>query len=351
MNYRVPCWNFLADKYDFTAGFFSSDQTNDRECKFKKIKFKASHVGPFDVVKGVRRVAKEFDAVILIDDFHIPIYCILPFLPHKYKILNWGIGFRVSYTLPFLPDRKHTFLDDLEEIILKRCDALIFYMERAKDFWRNTGLDMNNVFCAPNTAGVLPIECNPIIKKNFLFIGTLYRGKGIDLLIKSFAEAKKIIDSDVKLDIVGGGELKDDLYALVESMGLTTDINFVGPVYDEKVLAQYFQRALLCISPTQGGLSCPKSMGYGVPFVTRKDAITGGEIYHMTPGVNGIMYDKDTDLVNILVDALQNKEKYLKMGKMAKDYYDNNATPQFKYDSRFFRHECLLKQTERCFLA
>ena len=69
-------------------------------------------------------------------------------------------------------------------------------------------------------------------------------------------------------------------------------------------------------------------MGYGVPFVCRKDAITGGEIYHITNGVNGIHYESDFDLTNILVDAMNCPEKYVEMGRKAKDYYDNNATIQ-----------------------
>lgn len=80
-------------------------------------------------------------------------------------------------------------------------------------------------------------------------------------------------------------------------------IVFHGAIYDENVLAERFAQALLCISPTQGGLSVPKSMGYGVPFVTRKDSITGGEIYHITPGVNGIMYVKDEELTSVISDV------------------------------------------------
>lgn len=67
-------------------------------------------------------------------------------------------------------------------------------------------------------------------------------------------------------------------------------------------------------------------MGYGVPFVTRRDAITGGEIYHITPGVNGIMYEKDNELTAILIDAANNPQKYVEMGFKAKVYYDNHAT-------------------------
>ena len=60
----------------------------------------------------------------------------------------------------------------------------------------------------------------------------------------------------------------------------------------------------------------------------RKDAITGGEIYHMTTGVNGIMYEQDSELTGIIVDAMKNPDKFIEMGTLAKSYYDNNATPK-----------------------
>jgi len=327
MHYRVPCWNILSKEFDLTIGYYDKDETSNDICLFEKIKFDVTHLGSFDFVKGVRKYARKFDVVIVMDDLHVPAYSLIPILPHKYKVLTWGIGFRVSYTRPYQTTRKHTILDYLEEYIMRRCDAIIFYMEKAKEFWKGTSVDMNKVFCAPNTTEVLPISINPLEKKDFLFVGTLYRGKGLDRLICSFATAKEQTESNSKLFIVGRGEMKSELETLAKEKGLTSDVVFTGPIYDERVLAKYFRMSLLCISPTQGGLTCPKSMGYGVPFVTRRDAITGGEIYHMTPDVNGIMYDQDSDLTDILIDAMTKPDRYLNMGEAAREYYNNNATP------------------------
>lgn len=69
-------------------------------------------------------------------------------------------------------------------------------------------------------------------------------------------------------------------------------------------------------------------MGYGVPFVTRRNAITGGEILNIQDGINGILYDKYEDLVDIINDVIIHKDKYLEMGKNAYVYYQKNATPE-----------------------
>jgi hypothetical protein len=99
--------------------------------------------------------------------------------------------------------------------------------------------------------------------------------------------------------------------------GLAESVIFHGAIYDEKELSVHFKNALLCISPHQAGLSVAKSMGYGVPFVTYKEAITGGERYHITDGVNGILYENDADLVDIIINASNGSDQYVEMGKMA----------------------------------
>lgn len=323
--YNVPVYNRIAEFYDLTVAFYLKDKSNI-ECKFKKIKLDSKNVRSLVFVKGVRSLAKQFDVVCFIPNIHNPSYFMLPFLPHKYKLVNWSIGFRASYTHPYEVGRPHNTLDRFFQKILSKCDASIFYMEKAKEFWKGTSLEMNKVFVAPNTTDVLPITINKEIKKNYLFVGTLYKGKGLDILLKSYQEAVLSGGISNQLHIVGDGAERQNLEKYVSDHKLEEKVIFHGAIYDEQKLAECFAEALLCISPTQGGLSVPKSMGYGVPFVTRKDAITGGEIYHITPDVNGIMYEKDEDLTNILIDAAQNQQKYVDMGVKAKNYYDHHAT-------------------------
>jgi len=75
-------------------------------------------------------------------------------------------------------------------------------------------------------------------------------------------------------------------------------------------------------------LSVLASMGYGTPFITKKDAITGGEIFNIKNGVNGIIYSNDKDLVDILKDISTNPSKYEMMGKRAREHYLNYRKPE-----------------------
>lgn len=324
-SYNISTYNLISNSESLTVGFFEKDKSST-ECKFTKHKFKTIHLGPFVFIKGIRNYCEQFDVVCILPNLRYPSYCLLPFLPHKYKVVSWGIGFRCSYTHPYETDRKHSLLDKLYQKLLAKCDANIFYMEKSKEFWKGTRLKMENVFVAPNTTDIVSIPIQSEIKKDFLFVGTLYKGKGLDILLESFRSFKEKDKTNTALYIVGGGELEEELKTYVSENDLGETVFFTGPIYDEVILAKYFQRSLLCFSPTQAGLSVPKSLGYGVPFVTRRDAITGGELYHITNGYNGILYSDNSELIDIMSEAISNRSKYLEMGRNAKEYYDNNAT-------------------------
>lgn len=326
VDYRVETYNIINKHYKLDVGYTFKDKTKT-PCKFNKLFLECKKLGPFFYIKNFKQLISRYSVVIIMADLHYPQYCLLPFRGKKPKVISWGIGFRVSYVHPYITDRKHTLLDRINQMVLAKCDANIFYMERAKLFWEKTNFNLNKVFVAPNTTSVVNIDKEYCTKKNLLFVGTLYKGKGVDMLISSFADVIKTNDFSINLVIVGEGEERDELEQMVRDLNISERVIFKGAIYDEKELAEEFKRAILCISPTQGGLSVPKSMGYGVPFVVRKDAITGGEIYHITNNVNGVIYEKDSNLFEVIKDALENPQKYKKMGDNAKKYYEECATP------------------------
>lgn len=323
--YNVPVFNKIAERYDLTVGYYLKDKS-EQECHFRKKCFAFYRIGPLIFVKGLRAFTKSFDLVCFVPDMHVFSYCVIPFLSHTFKVVSWSIGFRVSYEHPYITTRRHTFADRVFQSIISHCDASIFYMEKAKDFWCRTKLNMNNIFVAPNTTQVIPIDIIGDNKRIFLFVGTLYKGKGLDLLLESYKHAVDKAHISNELHIIGDGCERHNIETYIQENGLEGKVFLHGAIYNELVLASFFKNALLCISPTQGGLSVPKSMGYGVPFVTKGNSITGGEIYHIDPGENGILYQQDRELESILIDAGTNPTKYVEMGIKAKDYYDKYAT-------------------------
>lgn len=323
--YRVETYNKIAEIYDLTLAFWGNDKSVSN-CIFHKKRLHSRTFWHLTYIPDIRKICSNYDVVIFGPDLHTLSCCLLPFMNRKFKTITWSIGFRVSYTHPYITNRSHNLLDWLMKKIMQACEANIIYFNKSREFWRDTNLRMDNVFQAINTTSVLKIEFQPERKKDFLFVGTLYKKKGVDLLLNAFCKLIHAKNTDTKLHIVGDGEEMNTLKHFVIEKGLNDHVVFYGAIFDEKELSQIFQKALICISPTQGGLSVPKSMGYGVPFVTKRDAITGGEIYHITSNENGIIYDNDEELIDIMADAINSRQKYIDMGIKAMDYYYNNAT-------------------------
>ena len=55
-----------------------------------------------------------------------------------------------------------------------------------------------------------------------------------------------------------------------------------------------------------------KSMRYGVPYVTSKNAIMGGEIFNIHHGVDAMLMDNFSEFANILVKLFEIKRSISK---------------------------------------
>ena len=329
-DYRVPIYNLIDKKYSLTVAYDVKDESK-HECHFKKLRLKSYKISsltlhPFSFYV----LCKQYDAVIIAPDMHYLMYVSLPFIPHKYKLLTWSIGIRASYTRKYDLHRKQTFLDKVFYSINAKCDAIIFYMREAIDFYKSNGINTDKVFIAHNTVEVLPIERNQMGNKDsILFVGTLYKEKNVYELVNAYIEVLQAGDENIPtLTIVGDGTEYLNIKNIVDTNQLSKHIHLLGRITDEKVLRDLFSEALICVSPNQAGLSVLKSMGYGVPFVTRRNAITGGEILNILDGINGILYDNYEDLVQIIRETYTNKDKYIKLGQNAYAFYQKEATPE-----------------------
>lgn len=327
VEYRMPVFNALSDYYNLTVGYRDNDESVSNK-RFESIRIETRKIGHlFFCKRGFYSFIKQFDIILFLTDLHNVNFCLLPITNRAIATVGWSIGFSCSYNKPFDVNRKHTLVDKFYYSVFSLCDSVLFYMKKSYEFWKRTNLNKDKVFFANNTTAVLPIKAEDKNRKDFLFVGSLYKEKGISVLIESFSSVIKRFPNDTTLlHIIGDGAEKNEIERMIHERNLDNRVILHGAIYDENELSEYFSKSLLCISPYQAGLSVPKSMGYGVTFVTRKDAITGGELYHITNGVNGILYEHDSSLPALLEDAIMNKDKYIQIGNNACDYYNNNAT-------------------------
>ena len=271
------------------------------------------------------KFCNQFEVVIFSANLHYISFCFLPFLvTRKFKTISWSMGIRASYQLRFDLERKKKLIDFIYGCVLKYSDASIFYMKETISFWKNL-LNYSKIFIAHNTIDVDYSLINKNVKKNtILFIGTLYKEKKIYELLNSYLNVNN--DFNYILEIIGDGDELINLQEYILKYNLADKVILRGRILDENDLAKSFNRSIVCISPDQAGLSVLKSMGYGVPFITRVDAITGGERLNIKNRINGVLYKDEESLVSILNEIFMTPEYFLQLGENAREYYLEYAT-------------------------
>lgn len=327
-NYRDSIYSLINRKVDLTVGYtVSADFT---ESSYPIIKLPYRKIGRIIWHQGLRSIINQFDVVVFVPHFKMVRVIALPFLPHKPKLVTWCLGVHASYTRPYDLSKDPDIQDRIFEEIQVHADACVVYMPEPIEYWKKyRKIDEKKFFVAHNTVSVLPYNSSKITPRNIiLFVGTLYKQKGIGELLESYAKAKERVSALPKVKIVGKGPEKDDIESRVRQLNLEDDVELTGAIYEEEKLKDYFVQSVICVSPKQAGLTVLKSLGYGVPFVTRTDAITGGEKTNVIPGKTGFLYKTEDELIDIICDTATNPQKFAAMSETAMNYYNTEASPE-----------------------
>lgn len=323
--YRIPIFDILSKEFDLTI-LHSGREINIENKKINQIIFEEKWVGPFIIKKGIsHEFLNQFDVIISegnIRNIDRNLFALNPF--RKYKWIFWSIGVSASYNKKFDQDNK---LDFIRNFIFKFADGIIFYSDYPVNKYIKNRFNPKSLFVANNTTEVSFNEKLSFEKNSILFIGTLYRQKRIYELLESYKKASSIIENIMPLIIIGDGLEYNNIKKWIFDNELKTKIKLLGAIFSQKELEQYFRKAYACISPGQAGLSVLTSMGYGTPFITRKDAITGGEIFNIKNNINGILYNNDDELTDIIIEINYNNLKYLDLGIKAREFYIENRLP------------------------
>ena len=319
---RMEIYNYIAKQVDFTVGYTVSVPEG---AQFKTIKLEETKLLRFSYKKpSLRKLLKQYDVAILPMDYNmLDVDFCLTFGRRPCKIITWGIGVPASYTVRF-DDPK---VQNRMPFFVKRSDAVLFYTEYPKNKYIKQGYSAEKMFVAPNTTAVnkIPIERE---RNSLLFVGSLYPAKQADKLVDAYRLLKEEGMDLLPLHIIGEGSERQRLEQMVEEAVLKEKIFFHGAIYSDDELEKYYYSARAVISPDQAGLSVLKTMGYGVPFVTTKDAYTGGERLNIRHGETGVLMEDLKDLIETLKDIHDNPEKYADMGKNAYEYYWQYRRPE-----------------------
>ncbi|WP_455369449.1 glycosyltransferase family 4 protein [[Eubacterium] cellulosolvens] len=184
---------------------------------------------------------------------------------------------------------------------LKYYDSIIttsnIYQKKSKilnKFKNKTRTIFNGVDCERFNPDVyaedIKIDLEIKDSKVILFVAALtkwHRYKGLDILIESF---RLIRDMDIKLLIVGGGDLKSEYEAYATRLNVADKLIFIGEVSDE-LLPKYYSVADMLVLPSKD-----RSEGFGLTIL---EANASGKptIGSNIGGIPSILIDNDNGIL------------------------------------------------------
>lgn len=115
-----------------------------------------------------------------------------------------------------------------------------------------------------------------------------------DLLIQA-ADILRKEGTETQITLVGDGPERATLENLAKSLG--TNVEFLGAIYDESVIADIIYNADITVSPGKVGLTAMHSLSYGTPVITHGDLDQQmPEVEAIVPGVTGDFFQADNSV-------------------------------------------------------
>jgi glycosyltransferase involved in cell wall biosynthesis len=319
-HYRREFFNELS-KLDDVVVVHSSQPSSVKGDKFREKILRSIKVGPFVWQCGLSRLIKSSNPSAVIASADIrnvhSVFAMLHF-DRKVRWIWWGMD-RGASDLAF----------KLKCLLASRRNPIVFYNNEIRKIFLNEGIDSRRLFVANNTYHVAGSKSlsNVAPKDIFLNVGTLDTRKQNDVVIRAFNEIYRHTGKNLYLYLIGEGVARDSLEALVLELNLTDRVFLPGKIEDPHVLEGYYARALASVSFGQAGLAVLQSMAFGVPFITKHNAISGGEKYNIIDGNNGIFCSDDMgSLVNAMAKLIENPDYARLLGLNAFAHYREKAS-------------------------
>jgi colanic acid/amylovoran biosynthesis glycosyltransferase len=164
-----------------------------------------------------------------------------------------------------------------------------------------------------------------------LYIGRLIEFKGIIIALKAFAKLRREVDNDIYFDIIGEGELWDDVHKLVVELGIEPFVVFHGSLERDKIISIMNNSDIFLfpgITASNGrqenqGLVIQEAQAMGIPVVVSD---FGGVPEGMLDGETGYALPEGNmdAIVYKLKHLVDNPELRIHMGTSGRTYVLEN---------------------------
>ena len=245
MTYRAPIYELIAKEVELEVGY--TEKNEIKKSSFPIFKMPYRKIGPFTWHKKLNNILSNYDVIVFVPHLSLIRLISKVYFKHKYKLVTWSLGIHASYTRLYDLTQPPSFKDKVFEDIQDRADASVFYMPEPLEYWKKyRKINEEQYFIAHNTVAVAP--CNNYLdfekRNSILFVGTLYKQKGIGELLEAYNIAKQQCGKLPVIKIVGKGPEKDSIQQQINAMKLQDDVELCGPIYEEEALKEYFLHPL-----------------------------------------------------------------------------------------------------------
>jgi len=292
-DYRVPFYNSLVKRgYQLTV--MHSGKGSTLQCDFEELIVPVSKFGPFHIQQQ-RPKLDEYDVVIAMFDLYWPANALLSLVSKEYRLIFWGHGLG-----------KGKLGNYLRIALANKADGMLLYTEIGRQAMLDKGMRAELTYVANNTVEVSNHQIKAGQGTSFLFVGRLQSRKRIDLLMHAFAKLLAASpDKTLNLDIVGDGDIKEELENLAKTLNIDHHTQFYGAVSDNDVLRPIFHRAIAYVSPGHLGLGLNHALAFGVPIISSSSVTHAPEVAVLNEG-NSMMITatKDRDCIEQLAQKM-----------------------------------------------
>jgi glycosyltransferase involved in cell wall biosynthesis len=318
LDYRIPIFKEIGSIYNLTITHSGVKKTHNNQ-GFEEIVLPVKKWLYFRYQKGlIKKIRKgNYDAIIYFADIAwLSTVIGLYICPKKIRRVTWGLWLT-----------KNSLVNRLRFYIAKYADSNIFYNNTAAQDFRKMGVQKDHIEVANNTVFVdFPERVVKSKRDSILVVGSFNKRKNNDVVIAAFNRISYIIKKTIRLVFVGDGEDKERIIEVAKKQKYNGRIEFHSHESNTAILDGYYSKAICAVNYGQAGLSILQSFGHGVPFVTMRNAISGGEIENIIHGFNGFLVEPEqASLEDYLLKLCSNTEYAAELGANALNYYKEHA--------------------------
>jgi glycosyltransferase involved in cell wall biosynthesis len=130
-------------------------------------------------------------------------------------------------------------------------------------------------------------------RSKILVVGRLIAEKRPAELLESFFYALPRLPPTVTLEFIGDGPMLPRLRQMIEEMNIADRVFLHGEIFEAADLKQFYEEALLVVSPGYIGLSATQAFGFGAPMLIARGERHSVEIELCHSNVNCEFYPSD----------------------------------------------------------